>query len=384
MVITILLFILILGLLVFVHELGHFLTARFFGVKAEEFGFGFPPRAIGMVYDDAKKRYRLVGRKEHVESPHTIYSLNWLPLGGFVRIKGEDGNEHEPDSFVSQTASKRIAILAAGVVMNMIMAVFLFAAVFYIGVQQPIDEAEKALYPNAKIQILDVKADSLAATMGIEPGDALLKINQNQVATLAEVSEAIKKSADAPLIITVERLGEQKRFVGTPVKNTETGEVTLGVAFSHTATVKTPLGESFTRGFVTTGNVTMAILGAFGKLIAGIFTDVKPVGVDLTGPVGIVYITKQMSDLGLVYILQFAALLSVNLAIINALPIPALDGGRILFVLIEKLKGSPVRRSTEGMVHQIGFLLLIFLMVFITTRDILKFELFQKFTSLFG
>jgi regulator of sigma E protease len=219
--------------------------------------------------------------------------------------------------------------------------------------------------------------------MGIEPGDVLVKINQTQVQTLAEVSETIKKSADAPLVITVDRLGETKRLVGTPVKNPETGEVTLGVAFSHTATVKTPLGESFSRGFVTTGNVTMAILGAFGKLIAGIFTDVKPVGVDLTGPVGIVYITKQMSDLGLVYILQFAALLSVNLAIINALPIPALDGGRILFIIIEKLKGSPVRRSTEGLVHQIGFLLLIFLMVFITTRDVLKFNLFQKFISLF-
>lgn len=381
---TILLFIVILGLLVFVHELGHFLAARYFGVKAEEFGFGFPPRMFGVVYNDAQKRYRFVKGREDVESPHTVYSLNWLPLGGFVRIKGEDGNESDPDSFTAQPAWKRLIMLVAGVVMNFVAAIVLFGIVFFLGVRQPIDSSQAALYPDAEVQILQVAPDSSAHAMGLEPGDTIVSINQNTVGTLEAVKENLDASRGAEVAFVVDRLGDLQNLKGTfESKSDEGGETKFGIAYSHTATVKLPILDSLQQGAITTWNVTGAILSAFGKLIAGLFGGPAVTGVDLTGPVGIVYITKQMSDLGLVYILQFAALLSVNLAIINALPIPALDGGRMLFVLIEKIKGSPVRRSTEGMIHQIGFLLLIFLMVFITTRDILKFELFQKITTLF-
>lgn len=381
---TILLFIIILGLLVFVHELGHFLAARYFGVKAEEFGFGFPPRMFGVVYDDAKKRYRYVRGKEDVQSPHTVYSLNWLPLGGFVRIKGEDGNENDPDSFMAQKAWKRVTMLVAGVVMNFITAVILFGIVFSLGVRQPIDASMATNYSDTQIQILQVIRDSSAQAIGLEPGDRIMTINSEPVVGIEDVKEKLNDARGENIVFTIERLGEKKTLGGEFQALNAEEETKFGIAYSHTATVKHSPLEATKEGFFTTWNVTIAILAAFGTLIGGLFSDSQVSGVDLTGPVGIVYITKQMSELGLVYILQFAALLSVNLAIINILPIPALDGGRILFVLIEKIKRSPVRRSTEGMIHQIGFLLLIFLMVFITTRDILKFELLQRITSIFS
>lgn len=383
--ITVLLFIVILGLLVFVHELGHFCAARYFKVKAEEFGFGFPPRMFGVVYDDTKKRFRYVGGREEVESPHTVYSLNWLPLGGFVRIKGEDGNENDPDSFIAQAAWKRVVMLAAGVVMNFIVAALLFALVFSLGVRQPIDASQASQYNDTEIQILQVVGDSSAQKAGLEPGDTILTINNHSVTSLEDVKGQLDENRGKKVVFSVDRLGEQKTLGGEfQVPSTHPEDEKFGIAYSHTATVQLSPLVALQQGVITTWNVTGAILSAFGALIAGLFGGPAVNGVDLTGPVGIVYITKQMSELGLVYILQFAALLSVNLAIINVLPIPALDGGRILFVLIEKIKGSPVRRSTEGMIHQIGFLLLISLMVFITTRDVLKFELLQKITNLFA
>ena len=382
---TIVLFIVILGLLVFVHELGHFCAARFFKVKAEEFGFGFPPRMFGVVYDDLKKRFRFVGGREEVVSPHTVYSLNWLPLGGFVRIKGEDGNENDPDSFIAQPAWKRVVMLAAGVVMNFVVAVILFVIVFSMGVRQPIDDTLASEYTDTQIQILQVTGGSSAQKAGLEPGDTILAINSQSITSLDQIKGLLDQNRGKKVVFSVERLGEQKTLGGEfQVSGTNPEDEKFGIAYSSTATVRLSPFAALQQGVITTWNVTGAILAAFGALIAGLFGGPAVSGVDLTGPVGIVYITKQMSELGLVYILQFAALLSVNLAIINVLPIPALDGGRILFVLIEKLKGSPVRRSTEGMIHQIGFLLLISLMVFITTRDVLKFELLQKITNLFA
>ena len=384
---TILLFIIILGLLVFFHEMGHFLAARFFGVKAEEFGFGFPPRIFGFLYDDQKKRHTLVWGNKETKSPYTLYSLNWLPLGGFVRIKGEDGTIQDPDSFGVQPAWKRIVILVAGVVMNFIAAVILFALVFAIGVRQPIDASVTNQYQDTQIQVLQVSPNSSAQAAGLEPGDQILTINDTPVTDIESVKVNLEAAKGEQLAITIDRLGDMKTLKGEFVAPTDTAgaqNAKFGIVYSHTATVKLGMGEALLQGVTTTYNVTGAILSAFGKLIGGLFGGPAVTGVDLTGPVGIVYITKQMSDLGLVYILQFAALLSVNLAIINILPIPALDGGRILFILIEKLKGSPVKRGTEGLIHQIGFLLLIFLMVFITTRDVIKFELFQKITSIFS
>lgn len=381
---TILIFIVLLGLLVFVHELGHFVAARRSGIAVEEFGFGFPPRLIGVVKDAQTERYKIVwGSKDHA-GPHTIFSFNWLPLGGFVRIKGEDGQNEDPDSFAEKSAWTRIKVLGAGVVMNMLFAWFLITTVFTLGLPQPIDSSQREQYPDAKIQILEVKKGTPAEAMGLQLGDEILSIAGEKITALEQVSEAISAHKGQTLEMRVNRLGNEMTLSGTPRTDYPANEGSLGISFSETAIVAYPWYQSVSQGAIATYNITLAILGAFGSMLAGLFGAGTGAPVDVTGPVGIVYLTKQMSDLGLAYLLQFAALLSINLAIINILPIPALDGGRILFVLIEKLKGSPISRSTEGMVHQIGFVLLLLLMVVVTVRDFSTFRLLEKIGGLFS
>ena len=380
---TILIFIVLLGLLVFVHELGHFLTAKWNGIKADEFGFGFPPRLIGVVKNDQTGKYDIVWGGKDVTSRNTIYSLNWIPLGGFVRIKGEDGSgTNDPESFAGRPAWTRIKVLGAGVFMNFVLAWVLISIVFALGLPQPIDSSERAKYPDAKIQILDVKKGTPAETMGLKLGDEVVKVAGKKPESLDMVREEILAHKGQPIMMEVNRLGQTMTLTGTPRVDYPSNEGSLGISFSETAIVSYPWYEALYRGLVATYDITLAILAAFGKMIAGLFGAEK-VPVDVTGPVGNVYLTKQMSDLGLPYLLQFAALLSINLGIINILPIPALDGGRILFVLIEKLKGSPVSQRVEGMIHQVGFMLLLLLMLLITVRDFSQFKILEKITNLF-
>src|SRR3990167_8211619 len=354
---TILIFLVLLGLLVFVHELGHFLTARRNGIKADEFGFGFPPRLVGIVKDDATGRYKIVWGGQDIVCRHTIYSFNWLLLGGFVRIKGEDGSgADDPESFAQKSPWIRIKVLGAGVFMNFVFAWLLIAIVFTLGLPQPINPEQRAQYPDAKIQILEVK----------------------------QVSEIIASRKGQILEMKIDRLGKEMTLSGVPRTEYPAGEGALGISFSETAIVSYPWYESIYRGAIATYNITIAILQAFGTMLAGLFGAGTGAPVDVTGPVGIVYLTKQMSDLGIAYLLQFAALLSINLAIINILPIPALDGGRILFILIEKLKGSPVSQRVEGMIHQIGFILLLLLMLLITIRDFSTFRILEKIGGFFS
>lgn len=381
---TALIFLVVLGSLVLVHELGHFIVARRNGIKADEFGFGFPPRMFGIVKDDVTGRYEIIWGSKDVESPHTIYSFNWLPLGGFVKIKGEDGQSQEQDSFGSKSAWVRVKVLGAGVFMNFVLAWVLISIVFTLGLPQPIDPSERSQYPDAKIQILEVKKGTPAETMGLQLGDEVLSIAGERITSLTQVTDIIQKNKGKNLEITINRLGTDMTLSGMPRTEYPPTEGSLGISFSETAIVSYPWYLALYHGVEATYNITIAILQAFGKMIAGLFGGQTGAPVDVTGPVGIVYLTKQMSDLGVAYLLQFAALLSINLGIINILPIPALDGGRILFVLIEKLKGSPVSRRTEGMIHQIGFILLLLLMLFITIKDFSNFRILEKIGGLFS
>ncbi len=380
---TIIIFVVILGLLVFVHEFGHFITARWNGIKVDEFGFGFPPRIGGFVKDSVTGKYRFILGDKDERSEHTIYSINWIPLGGFVRIEGEDGGHaDDPNSFVNKPACVRVLVLAAGVLMNFFLAWILFSVVFGLGLPQPIDDADRHLYPDARVQIVDVRRDSPASAMGLQPGDAIVAIEGVKVDGLQSVSDIISANKGREIAVEVDRFGKDMTLRGTPRMESPQGEGALGISFSETATVSYPWHEAILHGAQATYTVTVSILEAFGQMIASLFGAPK-VPIDVTGPVGIVYMTKQMSDLGIAYLLQFAALLSINLGIINILPIPALDGGRILFVLIEKLKGSPVSRKIEGMIHQVGFILLLLLMLFVTIRDFSQFKLLEKLTSFF-
>ena len=380
---TILIFVIILGFLVFVHELGHFLTAKKNGIKTDEFGFGFPPRIAGFVKDDATGKYKILWGGKEYESKNTIYSLNWIPLGGFVRIKGEDGAEaKDPGSFAGKSAWVRIKVLAAGVVMNFVVAWLLLSVVFTLGIAQPIQQSAGGKYKETKIQIVDVRANTPASEMGLQPGDAIVSLNGQAVEKTSQINEIISASKGEAVVFQIDRFGKPFELSGTPRMEYPKGEGAMGFAYSETAIVSYPWYESLYRGLIATYTITLAIFDALGKMIGGLFGGEK-VGLDVTGPVGIVYLTKQMSDLGFVYLLQFAALLSINLGIINILPIPALDGGRILFILIEKLKGSPVSKRVEGMIHQVGFIILILLMLLVTARDFAHFDILGRIGSLF-
>lgn len=380
---TILIFVVLLGALVFVHELGHFLTAKWNGIRVDEFGFGFPPRLFGFVKDETTGKYRIVWGAKDMPSGETVYSINWIPLGGFVKIAGEDGSEMtDPTSFASKSAWIRIKVLGAGVFMNFFFAWLLISVVLMLGLPQPIDPGEHGKYPNAKIQILAVGKSTPAEAMGLKMGDAIITVNGKRLTSLEDISQEIASHKGQTISLGIDRSGKPLLLSGTPRQDVPANEGALGISFSETAVVSYPWYQAFYEGAKATYNITVAILQAFGKMIASLWSTEKA-ALDVTGPVGIVYLTKQMSDLGLPYLLQFAALLSINLGIINILPIPALDGGRILFILIEKLKGSPVSRRAEGIVHQVGFVLLLLLMLFVTIRDFSQFQILDKIRHIF-
>lgn len=432
---AVIIFIIILGVLVFVHELGHFVVARRNGITAWEFGFGFPPRIVGFQFLTGKKEQRVreiesveiektdikVGEEEIIqetitekihnverELPYkrwriiwgnkdgdddneksdlteahenrfrggTIYSLNWIPIGGFVKIKGENGDHGgDSDSFASKSAWVRSKVLVAGVAMNFVLAWFLISLGLMIGAPEAINPDKTV--PNSKIQISEIVSGSPAQVMGMKIGDEIIKtqLQGNSNITLnnvKEVQDYINSQKGKEIILKIKRSGQVLSLKGTPRENAPEGQGPLGISLTQTQLVSYPWYAAFWKGLVSVFDLTLAILAAFWGILAGIFSG-KGVGADVAGPVGIAVMTREVASLGLVYILQFAALLSINLGIINALPIPALDGGRIFFIIIEKIKGSPVSQKVEQAFHTAFFLLLIMLMVVVTFHDVTKF-----------
>lgn len=378
-----LIFFLLLGVLILAHEFGHFIVAVKSGIKAEEFGFGFPPRLLGVVQDDTTGKRRLFFGDKDIRSSHTIYSVNWIPFGGFVRMKGEDENGlDEPDSFAAKPAGIRIAVLSAGVVMNVILAWALLSFLYASGFPQPVTDENRSLAEDVSVQIFSVAPDSPAETMGLRPGDRILSVDGVTVTDLDATKALIDERLGSEITVAVSRGATELSLRGTPRVDTPKNEGALGISFAETGTIRYPWYEAPIRGAQATWFATVSVLTALAAMVKGLVVGTG--GGDVTGPIGIVYATKQMSELGIAYLLQFAALLSINLAIFNILPLPALDGGRILFVLIEKLKGSPVREAVEQRMHQVGFLLLLLLMLFVTVRDFFQFHIFDSIRSLFS
>lgn len=381
---TFLIFFLLLGVLILAHELGHFIVAIRNGIKAEEFGFGFPPRLLGIVKDPETGKRKLFFGDEDVRSPHTIYSLNWIPFGGFVRMKGEDANALiESDSFAAKTVGVRIAVLSAGVAMNFILAWVLISSLYAVGFPQPVTDGNRHLATDVAVQIFSVAKGSPAEGMGLMPGDRILAVEGMPVSGLAEAKRAIDARLGDETSVTVGRGKESITLHGTPRRNAPANEGALGISFAETGSIRYPWYEAPIRGAQSTWNATASIIFALATMVQGLFVG-QGAGMDVTGPVGIVYATKQMSELGIAYLIQFAAILSINLAIFNILPLPALDGGRILFVIIEKFKGTPVREIIEQRIHQVGFMLLLLLMLVVTVRDFSQFRILEKIGNLFG
>lgn len=379
---TIISFVIVLSLLVFVHEFGHFFTARLFGVKAYEFGFGLPPRAFGFYKSKSGKWKTVKGGREVNDAEDTIYSLNWLPIGGFVKIEGEDGEDTGSENNVnSKPIWQRAIIMSAGVIMNVVLAAFLFSAGFIFGLPQGIDGIdEKAIVSEEKVQIAAVEKGSPAQEAGLKITDTVLSINGQEITSDEELKSITEKNPGTPLVYRIKRGNDVLEKDIVP-KADEEGEGKIGVAIVNTGLVKYPWYLAAWKGAKTAVMMVWLIIVAFYDLIKGLITGQgMPSGI--SGPVGIAVMTGRSAEMGLVYLMQFTALLSVNLAVINFLPFPALDGGRVIFLIIEKVKGSPVKREIEGIIHNTGFLLLLFLIFAVTVKDLSKYA--GKLVDLWG
>ena len=388
--ITLLVFLIILSLLVFVHELGHFMVARKFGIRVDEFGLGFPPRAFGMYKDENGKWIKVAGNKEVKNIPGTLYSINWVPLGGFVKIKGENGEDSDAkDSFASKKIWKRISVLSAGVTMNVLLAAILLSIGLMIGLPQALDETKTNTLTvrDPRIQVITVVDNSPAIVAGIEPGDSIVSVNNEDVFSITKINEIISENGNKEIPIIIRRGDNELEKTITP-SNIEGEEgVLMGVSLVGTGVVSYPWYKAIIEGFVLTYNLLIAIVMAFYTIIRDLIIGTA-VETDIAGPVGIAVLTGQVVKMGFIYVLQFAALLSLNLAIINFLPIPALDGGRVFFLLIEKIRGKALNARLEGIIHTAGFAFLMLLVVLVTFRDISKFGnvfagLWGKITGLF-
>jgi len=371
---TIVVFFLVLSLLVLVHELGHFLTARKFGARAEEFGFGLPPRMIG-VYKDTKGNWKkVIGSKEVTDAEETVYSLNWLPIGGFVKIKGEDGESEDEDSFASKKIWQKSVILGAGVTMNIILAFVLISIGFMIGFPQAIDGTDKNVnIEDHQIQVIEFLEGSQAEIAGFQVGDIIKGIDNNNFENFNQLQEYVDHNIDKEITYNVRRAYDSYDLKVVPEIREETGRGGVGISVVEIGTVKYPFHLAIWEGLKYTIFVTGMIIMAFFNLLRDLIMG-NGISVEVAGPVGIAAITGQAARLGIAHLLQFTALLSINLAIINALPFPALDGGRLLFLGIEKIKGSPVKREIEGMIHYIGLLVLILLILLVTFKDISQYS----------
>ncbi len=353
MLTTILIFAVILFALVMVHEAGHFVAAKLMGIRVDEFGFGLPPRALG----------KKIGE--------TIYSLNWLPIGGFVKLYGED--EQHPEyvksqknrAFFSKKPWQRALVLTAGVFMNLVLGWLVYTFLFTQGVQVPSD--------NVKVE--EINAESPAAIAGVEKGDIIRNIRTGEqlydVASAEDLVNATNKHLGDEVTLVLERNGETLETVLTPREESPEGEGAMGVVISNYEQKKYSLVEAPVLAFQQVISMIQALVVGLGMMIWKLITF-QNVGAEVTGPVGIGKLVGEARQFGSSAVLELLAVLSINLAVINIAPFPALDGGRLLFVGIEALTGKKVNARWEQYLHQAGMMVLLFLLFLITVNDVLK------------
>lgn len=351
--------IIILGVLVFVHELGHFTVAKWFGVRVDEFGMGLPPRAI-----------KLFKRGE------TEYTLNWVPFGGFVKIHGEDSlDKNDPDYHRSLVAKKwwqQILVLIAGVTMNAVLAWILFSGSLMVGAPTAMSDAGNVVLKNPVLTVLEVAPNSPAEKAGLEAGDKILKVSSSSAILSNAAPDAFTsfiqstKSGDS-LSIEIKRGAQVKDLAVIPSSTLVPGHQAIGVAIDMVGIAPgLSFFKAFENGFLVTINTIRGTFDAFGLLITGHLSLNS-----LSGPVGLTKVVGQAERIGFMYVVMITAVISINLAVINILPLPALDGGRILFVIIETIIRRPLSKKFVEWANGIGFSLLIILMLVITVKDVI-------------
>ncbi len=384
--VTVLLFLLVLTIVVLVHEAGHFFVAKWSGMKVYEFGWGFPPRAFGFYKDPKTKKIvwvrgsskenlkEVAGGAETVEEfPATLYSVNWLPLGGFVKIKGENDPNPGPDSFAAKSRIKRLATLLAGVVMNVLLAAVLFSFGYMYGLPGQADPNDKHAIQVSEhfVFVQSVQGGSPAEKAGIELGDIIKSVNGDTVTSAARITEYTRTHGNDTLVLLIDRNGKELTVNAKPEALESDHVPRLGVGLGEAGLVRYPWYWAIIKGFQAAWfgllNIFVSLYVLLKNLLSG-----NGVSAALSGPVGIAVIVGQSARLGLNYLISVTAAISLSLAAMNVLPIPALDGGRVLFVLIEGIFGKKVPAKVEQITHAVGFISLLLLIVVITWRDIAK------------
>jgi len=357
MIIYLIAFLSLIGLII-LHEFGHFILAKRFGVKVEEFGIFLPPRLIG----------KKIGE--------TIYSLNLLPFGAFVKLYGEvDQEKKEYWSFTQKPIWQRVLIVIGGVVSFWIISAILLSIVMGLGAPTAISDEENENLVDPKVQIAAVASNSPAEIAGIKPGDTIRKFSifnfQFSIDKVKEVQELTEKYKGEEVILTIERGKEIFEVSLVPRVSPSKGEGAMGVALVRTAIKSYPWYQAPIQGIIATGNLTMAVIKGWAQAL---FLAIKgePTGVQLMGPVGILGLFAQVGQLGINYFLQFIAIISIYIALFNILPIPALDGGKLVFLGIEAVRKRPVSTKTEQQITTVFFALLIALTIWVTIKDIVR------------
>lgn len=350
--IEILVAIIVLSILVFIHELGHFSVAKKLGIGVEEFGLGLPPRLWG----------KKVGE--------TIYSVNWLPFGGFVKLTGEDPeDESNPKDkaalkkhFWARSKKERAAVLLAGVTMNFLLAVLIISYIFTQGV----------FVPTEQVHVEKVQENSPAALAGIQDGDVIVSLDGQSITKTETLISLTKEKAGETLPLVVRRGEATLTLTLTPRKDPPPDEGPLGVVISNLEERKYPWYQAPFYGLIEAFRMSYLMLALLGDLVWRLVTF-QPIGGDtVAGPIRIIEEVGKASQQGIMSVLNIMGLLSLNLAIFNLLPIPALDGGRLLFVVLEKFIGHKVRPRIELMAHQLGMVFFISLLVLVTINDLLR------------
>ncbi len=359
--VTFLIFLLVISVLIFVHELGHFVMAKRAGMRVEEFGFGFPPKVWS------------------IKRKGTVYSINAIPFGGFVRILGEDGDAvRTPGSFKASGFFAQLSVVLAGVAMNFLLAVFLLIISNFFGLRVGLfDEQTIANATDRRVQILQVLADSPAAKGGLKPLDQILGFRSSDgslefITTPEEVQTYAFAHAGAPATIVIRR-GTATLNVSLALRELSgPGQGPIGISLALTGVVRYSWYQSIWRGVADAGQLFVATIAGYWGILTSLFRDGK-LGTDVAGPIGIASLTGQAARVGFTYLIQFVAMISVNLAVLNVLPFPALDGGRAVLVLVERIRRRALRVATEQAINALGFAMLLALMVAVTIKDIVQF-----------
>ena len=359
---SVILFIVILVVLIVGHEFGHFIVAKLSGMRVPEFGLGFPPKLWGKKIGD------------------TEYTINALPFGGFVKIVGEDANEHssDPAAFSNRPKILQAATLVAGPFSNIALA-FLFSSIaFMAGVPAALENSANAEHlENPRVLIVEVLSKSPAGEAGLKAGDRVISISTDgtvhQITAPEEIALLVGVQT-SPVTVAVERGSEQLSFDITPKSGLvpeEPERAAIGVASALVGTLRLPFFEAVARGFTDTVENAQKVFFGLIALIASAATWSADVS-NISGPVGIASLAGDAFSFGLGSVFAFAAIISINLGILNLLPFPALDGGRLLFVVIETVIRKPIHHTVANTLNLVGFALLILLMLAVTAQDIVR------------